>query len=167
MNKQIGEPSAILYALEDELRSALNRDNSHEESNDGMDVAIGVFDLEKRTVSYSGAFRPVILVRENELTEFSASRFPIGYYGDVEKTFVTTEIELKAGDIFYFYSDGYCDQFGGEEVKKFTRKKFKELLLSIQAMPMNDQRSFLEYALKNWRQNEPQTDDVMVIGLKI
>ena len=167
VNKQISEPSEILYALEDELRLALNHDNSRQESYDGMDVAIGVFDFEKNIISYSGAFRPMILVRDEKIIEFAGNRFPIGFYGDVKKEFITIQEELKSGDTFYFYTDGYCDQFGGEEEKKFTRKRFKELLLSIQSMPLCEQKSFLKYALNNWKQNEPQTDDILVLGLKV
>jgi len=167
LNKQISEPSEILYALEDELRLALNYDNSRQETYDGMDVAVGVFDFEKNIVSYSGAFRPMLLIREDKVIEFAANRFPIGFYGDISKEFTTQQETLQAGDAFYFYTDGYCDQFGGEDQKKFTRKRFKELLLSMQSMPMSEQRSFLKYALKNWKQNEPQTDDILVMGLKI
>lgn len=167
IKKGIEEPSDILYALDDELFTALNKQNSEGITNDGMDVALAVFDLEKNTVNYSGAFRPMLLLRENEIIEFEANRYPIGFYGDVKKVFVSKEIELKKGDTFYFFTDGYCDQFGGELKKKFNRKRFKELLLSLQGMEMEEQRSFLQYALLNWRQEEPQMDDILVMGVRI
>lgn len=167
IKKGIEEPSEILYALDDELFNALNKQNSEGVTNDGMDVALAVFDSEKNTVNYSGAFRPMLLARENELIEFEANRYPIGFYGDVEKIFVSKELELKKGDTFYFFTDGYCDQFGGEFKKKFNRKRFKELLLSLQGMEMEEQQSFLQYALLNWRQEEPQMDDVCIIGVRI
>ena len=132
-----------------------------------MDVALAVFDSEKNSVSYSGAFRPMLLLRDHELIEFEANRYPIGFYADVEKIFVSKEIELKKEDTFYFFTDGYCDQFGGELKKKFNRKRFKELLLSLQGMEMEEQHSFLQYALLNWRQDEPQMDDVLVMGVRI
>jgi serine phosphatase RsbU (regulator of sigma subunit) len=165
VKKGITEPSEILYALDEELFAALNKKG--EITNDGMDVALAVFDSEKNSVSYSGAFRPMLLLRDHELIEFEANRYPIGFYGDVEKIFVSKEIELKKEDTFYFFTDGYCDQFGGELKKKFNRKRFKELLLSLQGMEMEEQQSFLQYALLNWRQDEPQMDDVCIIGVRI
>lgn len=167
IKKGIEEPSEILYALDDELFFALNKQNSEGITNDGMDVALAVFDSEKNTVNYSGAFRPMLLLRDKELIEFEANRYPIGFYGDVEKIFVSKELELQKGDTFYFFTDGYCDQFGGEFKKKFNRKRFKELLLSLQGMEMEEQQSFLQYALLNWRQDEPQMDDVLVMGVRI
>ena len=165
VKKGIEEPSEILYALDEELFLALNKDG--EATNDGMDIALGVFDLQKNTITYSGAFRPMLLVRNNEFIEFEGNRYPIGFYGDVEKKFESKQIELKDGDTFYFFTDGYCDQFGGEHKKKFNRNRFKELLLSVQGMEMEEQQSFLQYALLNWRQEEPQVDDVCIIGLRI
>lgn len=167
IKKGIEEPSEILYALDDELYTALNKQNSEGITNDGMDVALAVFDSEMNTVNYSGAFRPMLLARENELIEFEANRYPIGYNGDVEKIFVSKEMKLQKGDTFYFFTDGYCDQFGGELKKKFNRKRFKELLLSLQGMEMEEQQSFLQYALLNWRQEEPQVDDILVMGIKV
>lgn len=165
VKKGITEPSEILYALDEELFAALNKKG--EITSDGMDVALAVFDSENNSVRYSGAFRPMILLRDNELIEFEANRYPIGFYADVEKIFVSKEIELKKEDTFYFFTDGYCDQFGGELKKKFNKKRFKELLLSLQGMEMKEQHSFLQYALLNWRQGEPQMDDVCIIGVRI
>ncbi|MBA3972570.1 MAG: SpoIIE family protein phosphatase, partial [Bacteroidetes bacterium] len=167
VKKGIEEPSEILYALDEELFSALNKKSNGGISNDGMDVALGVFDLKKNTLTYSGAFRPMLLVRDNAFIEFEGNRYPIGFYADVKKKFVSQTIELEENDTFYFFTDGYCDQFGGELKKKFNRKRFKELLLSAQSMEMEEQESFLSYALKNWRQDEPQVDDVCIIGVRI
>lgn len=167
IKKGIEDAAEILYALDDELQLALNKQNNSEITNDGMDVAIAVFDMEQQSIDYAGAFRPMLLVRDNELIEFDANRFPIGFYGDVRKEFRSQKLEVKKGDTFYLFTDGYCDQFGGEEKKKFNRKRFKELLLSAQNMEMDEQESFLQYALNNWKQDEAQVDDVLVIGLKI
>ncbi|MBK7183082.1 MAG: SpoIIE family protein phosphatase [Bacteroidetes bacterium] len=167
VKKGIEEPSEILYALDEELFVALNKKGDGSVTNDGMDVALGVFDFVENTLSYAGAFRPMLLVRDNDFIEFEGSRFPIGFYGDTEKEFTTTTIELKQGDSYYFFTDGYCDQFGGELKKKFNRKRFKELLLSAQSMEMEEQESFLQYAHLNWRQDEPQVDDVLVMGIRL
>lgn len=166
IKKGIENPADILYALDDELYLALNKSKDGVVSIDGMDVAVGVFDFETQTFSYAGAFRPVLVVRDNELIELEASRYPIGFYADVKKVFTAQTIEVKQGDTFYFFTDGYCDQFGGEQKKKFNRKQFKELLLSAQDMEMDEQEAYLQYVLLNWRQDEPQVDDVLVMGIK-
>jgi serine phosphatase RsbU (regulator of sigma subunit) len=122
IKKGLEEPSEILYTLDEELFLALNKQNSEGVTNDGMDVALGVFDLDNHKLIYSGAFRPMIMIRNEEIIEFEANRYPIGFYGDVKKEFVSEEIDLKENDTFYFFTDGYCDQFGGELKKKFNRK---------------------------------------------
>ena len=130
-------------------------------------MSIGVFDFVEQTFSYAGAFRPVLVVRDNELIGLDASRYPIGFYADVKKVFNTQTIETKQGDAYYFFTDGFCDQFGGEKKKKFNRKRFKELLLSAQDMEMSEQEAYLQYVLKNWKQEEFQTDDILVMGIKL
>ncbi len=166
-NKHMEEPSEILYQLDIELQLILNSQTGHETKYDGMDVSIGLFDFDREQILYSGAFRPMLLVRDSEVIEFKPNRYPIGFYDDVKKEFITQQLKLKKGDSFYFFTDGYCDQFGGEKLKKFNRKRFKELLLFVQSMEMDEQESFLSYAFNNWRQNEPQMDDILIIGIKI
>lgn len=165
VKKALDDPAEMLHALDEEL--ALELHHEGRENTDGMDVAIAVLDREMHTISYAGAFRPMLRVRENVIEEFAPNRFPIGFYGDAEKTFVTRTEPVLPGDTFYLFTDGYCDQFGGEQKKKFNRVRFKELLLSVQTMPLAEQASFLKYALRNWRQEEPQVDDVLVIGLRV
>jgi PAS domain S-box-containing protein len=167
IKKGVEDPAEILYALDEELYLALNKSKDGVVSIDGMDVAIGVYDFVEQTFSYAGAFRPVLVVRDNELIELDASRYPIGFYADVTKVFTTHTIDIKQNDAFYFFTDGYCDQFGGEKMKKFNRKRFKELLLSAQDMEMSEQEAYLQYVIKNWRQDESQTDDILVMGIKL
>jgi len=163
----IDDPSAILYQLDKELIEELNKDDGRDITNDGMDVAVAVVDTEQRTLTYAGAFRPMLLLRKGEIIEFEANRFPFGFYGDSPKRFESRSIELLEDDTFYLFTDGFCDQFGGEDKKKFNRKRFKELLVFIQSMSLTEQEAFLKYALLNWRQDEPQVDDVLVIGVKV
>lgn len=167
VKKGIEEASEILYALDEELFLSLNKKSNETVTYDGMDVALGVFDFDKNELTYSGAFRPMLLIRDNAFIEFEGNRYPIGFYADVKKEFVSKTIKLKEDDTFYFFTDGYCDQFGGENKKKFNRKRFKELLLSAQSMEMDEQESFLQYALLNWKQEEQQVDDILVLGIKI
>jgi len=163
----IEDPAEILYRLDDELLIELNKDDGRDITNDGMDVAIAVIDTAGNTITYAGAFRPMLLLRKGEFIEFEANRFPIGFYGNSVKHFTSQTLELEPDDTFYLFTDGFCDQFGGERKKKFNRVRFKELLLSAQSMPLKEQEAFLKYALVNWRQDEPQVDDVLVIGIKV
>ncbi len=167
VTRGIEDPAEILYAVDRELYIELNKDDGRDISRDGMDVAITVTDSETKMLQYAGAFRPMLLIRGQEIIEFQANRFPIGFYGDTEKVFTSHEFQLQAGDAYYLFTDGFCDQFGGEQKKKFNRKRFKELLLSVQSMSFDEQEGFLQYALLNWRQDEPQVDDILVIGMKV
>ncbi|MBQ20153.1 MAG: hypothetical protein CMD31_05310 [Flavobacteriales bacterium] len=167
IKKGLEDPAEILYALDEELFLALNKNSQNAVTNDGMDVSIGVYDFAEQTFSYSGAFRPLLLVRDGNIIELEANRYPIGFYADVKKKFVTQSITMQQNDTFYYFTDGYCDQFGGERKKKFNRKQFKELLLAAQTMEMEEQEAYLQYVLLNWRQEEPQVDDILVMGIKV
>ena len=163
VKRNLANPADILFALDEELQSALLTEGAA----DGMDIALAEIDLDTKKLKFSGAFRPLVLIRDGKLIEHKASKYPIGLYAGIEKKFDLHEVDLQPGDALYLFSDGYSDQFGGENNKKFNRKHFYELLLSIQDMNLTEQASFLEYAHNNWKQDEPQTDDVLVIGLKI
>jgi PAS domain S-box-containing protein len=163
VKKSPASPAEILYALDEELQLAFPGENV----SDGMDVALCEIDLEQKVVSFSGAMRPLVLVRDGKPAEIKGSKFPIGAFTGVRKQFALHRLQASAGDSLYLFSDGYADQFGGERSKKFQKKNFYELLASMQHMDMTEQSSFLEYAHNNWRQHEEQTDDILVIGLKI
>ena len=163
VKRNLANPAEILFALDEELQSALLTEGAA----DGMDIALVEIDLDTKKLKFSGAFRPLVLIRDGKIIEYKASKYPIGLYAGIEKKFDLHEFDLQTGDTLYLFSDGYSDQFGGENSKKFNRRNFYELLLSIQDMNLSEQASFLEYAHNNWKQDEPQTDDLLVIGLKI
>ncbi len=167
VKKGVTDPSEIMYALDAALEKVWTENNKTETSSDGMDIALLVIDKKQKTFRFAGAFRPLLLLRSNEITEFAGSRFPIGHYADIKKTFNCIEESYEANDTFYLFSDGFPDQFGGEDKRKFNKKRFKELLLTAATMEMDEQESFLQYALNNWKQQEIQTDDILVLGLKI
>jgi serine phosphatase RsbU (regulator of sigma subunit) len=114
---------------------------------------------------YAGAFRPIVIVRQGQTMELKASRFPLGFYNDVEKIFEEQVILLQPGDMLYLFTDGFIDQFGGEENKKLNKRNFRELLKTVAEMPVTEQEAFLEYSFNNWKQETEQTDDVLVIGI--
>ncbi len=167
VKRGICSPREILYILDGELQEALQQESFSANATDGMDVSIGVFDRAAQTLQFGGAFRPALLLRAGEIIELEASRFPIGFYADVPKVFEELTVNTQPGDQVYFFTDGFCDQFGGEAKKKFTRKRFRELLQGMEHMPMSDQLSFISYALRNWQQEEEQTDDILVAGVRL
>jgi len=167
VKREIEDPSNILTVLDADINNLLQKEDSYDVMSDGMDVALIVIDIETQLLKFAGAMRPLWIVRNNKVIEIKGDRFPIGYFYGVEKSFSNIEFELEKDDQLYLFSDGYADQFGGEKNKKFNRKKMKELLISVNSMSSQDQQGFLEYSLKNWRQEIEQTDDVLIIGLKI
>lgn len=166
LNKKIKTVSGILYELDKELFKCINSYGT-ELSSDGMDVAVISISKKTNRLHFAGALRPMIIVRKEQVIELRASRFPLGFYNDVEKIFDEQVILLQPGDNLFLFTDGFIDQFGGGENKKLNKRNFKELLKMISEMPVDEQESFLEYSFNNWRQEEEQTDDVLVVGIKI
>jgi PAS domain S-box-containing protein len=166
LNKKIKAPSQILYELDKELFKSINS-YTNEISNDGMDAAIVCLNKKTNRLHFAGAYRSLLIIRKQDVIEFKANRYPLGFYCDIEKIFEEQVILLEPGDELFLFSDGYADQFGGEENKKFNKRNLKELLKTIADMPMDEQEGFLDYALSNWKQDQEQTDDVLVIGIKI
>lgn len=167
INKKLSDVSEILLQLDVELAQAINS-NQSVENNDGMDIGLVCLDPAARTVEFAGAFRPLLVARaDGSQLDIAGSRYPIGFYSNVEKRFDKHVLQLEQGDALYLLTDGYTDQFGGEHNKKLNRRNFKELIGSMAGMDMAEQEAFLEYALNNWKQSNEQTDDILVIGLKM
>jgi serine phosphatase RsbU (regulator of sigma subunit) len=153
--------------LDKEVQLALKQ-HSNESTKDGMDIALLVMDQEKKHLHYAGAHRPLYLVRDKKLSEFGATKLPIGgfNYGE-NKYFDQKQIDFKPGDQYYIFSDGYADQFGGDKGKKFMLKNFKNLLISISDLSMDKQEESLREAYNKWKGNLDQVDDALVIGIRI
>ncbi len=102
-----------------------------------------------------------------ELKEIKADRMPIGYYQGKDKTFTNHDIQLEIGDTFYLFTDGFVDQKGGKEKKKFMSKNFKNLLLEIHDQPMYDQKGILDKKLTDWMASNSQIDDILLVGVRV
>jgi PAS domain S-box-containing protein len=166
------KPNEILDALHPALMHALRQDVEGSTSLDGMDVALCTIDYTNRKLWYAGAMRPLMLSRQNdagewELTEIRGTRRPIGGKPDPNaKPFELHEFELKSGEGFYIFSDGYPDQFGGPDRKKYMTGRFRKFLHSLRPLKMQDQSRRLEEEYDQWRGAMEQVDDVMVIGVR-
>ncbi len=160
---KVTNPSRILSVLDRKLLMKLQQHNV----NDGMDIAMLIFDEENHQVNFAGANNPLYYVRNGEMHQIKGTKFPIGSTQyKTKKKFENHLIDYQPGDTFYIFTDGFQDQFGGEEGRKYYKKQFRELLLSISNLPMKEQKNYLEEDLKKWQGDQPQTDDILVIGIK-
>lgn len=141
-------------------------EKSETDIKDGMDISLCVLDTSTNELQFSGANNSLLIVREGELIKLKGDRQPIGYSHEM-KSFTTHNIQLKEKDRIYAFSDGYSDQFGGEKGKKFRSKNLEELLLSIQDLPLAEQKNVLLDTFNSWRGSAEQTDDVCVVGVEV
>jgi serine phosphatase RsbU (regulator of sigma subunit) len=162
----IEKPSAILGIMNKELEKTFSRQkNIGTIIRDGMDIGLCAIDMKTKKLEYSGAFFPLYLFRSNSLIEIKGDKLIIGM-NPSGMEYTNNEIDLREDDILYIFSDGYVDQFGGTENKKFMYRRFRYLLTTIHRFPLSDQKAILEDNLRNWTNGNPQIDDIMVIGFK-
>lgn len=166
--QKVTMPDRILYELDQKLIDTLRKQSPEEEVNDGLDIAIITLDIEKNQLYFAGAKNPLYWVQNGEIKQIAGSKFPIG--GSTQysyKFFELKKINIQTGDSFYLASDGFQDQFGGEKGKKYLKSRFRELLHKLSGQPMATQATTLEETLVQWQGIEQQTDDILVIGLKV
>jgi serine phosphatase RsbU (regulator of sigma subunit) len=166
IERNIFLPNDILNSQRKEIIQALNPTGSREESKDGMDCVLCVYDFNKMLLHFAAANNPLWLVRNNELIEYKADKMPVGKYHDKVTSFALQTIELQKGDVIYTSTDGFSDQFGNNG-KKLTKKKFKEELLKIHLQPMENQKEYLNLFFEGWKSGVEQIDDVCLVGVRI
>jgi serine phosphatase RsbU (regulator of sigma subunit)/Tfp pilus assembly protein PilF len=170
VGKGVTSPGEILNRLHDGVRVALKQDTSKMETSDGMDIALCAIDSSEKKLEYAGALRNLYIARANakDLEIVKANKQSIGgLKSDEKKTFTNHVVQLNTGDAFYIFSDGYADQFGGKEGKKFMMKRLKDLLLSVQPLSMKEQERALDRTIEDWKGGREQVDDILVIGIRI
>jgi serine phosphatase RsbU (regulator of sigma subunit) len=133
-----------------------------------MDMALVAFDSKKFTLEFAGAYNPVYVVRKGEVFTYKGDRFPIGMtaVGD-KKNFTNKTVDIQPGDMIYMCSDGYADQFGSEDVKKYKSGNVKQLLSTIWDLPVNEQRERLSNEIMAWKGDLEQVDDILFVGTRI
>ncbi|HNS11038.1 MAG TPA: SpoIIE family protein phosphatase [Bacteroidia bacterium] len=162
----ITNPAQILNHLNNGIISALKQRS--DEVSDGMDIAICSFDLQKNILEYSGANRPLYLLRNGEIKEIKPDKLAIGGFRlKTEAEFTSHHLELIAGDQIYIFSDGFADQFGGEKGKKLLSKRLREKLVSLGNIPMKEQEKLLNQYFDDWKGHFEQVDDVLLIGIRV
>ena len=166
LERNISSPKEILHQLNLEIRKSLRQDDAETESKDGMDIALCKFSSDLRTLTYAGANRPLWIIRNKQLVQYNPVKQSIGGMLTAHD-FTETTVALESGDSVYIFSDGYADQFGGPEGKKFMSRKLKELMCTISTLKPAEQRAELDTALVAWRGNLTQVDDILVIGIRV
>ncbi len=166
LNKGIIQPDQVINHLREEIIHALKQKDSESEIKDGMDICVCLLDPEKRSLQFAGAFCPLWILSKGELTEIKGDKMPVAIH-ETMKPFTNHWIDLKQGDTFYIFSDGFVDQFGGPNQKKYLSKNFKVTLGELQAKTMYDQGAELDRIFEEWREDVEQIDDVTVIGVRV
>lgn len=166
----VNSPGEALDYLNTKLIELLNSKN-HENINDGMDIAMIAVDLESGHTQFAGANNPVLIFRKNNneysIEEIKGDKQPIGASKLMEhRKFTNHTFKLNKGDTIYLFSDGYADQFGGSEGKKYKYKRFKEFLLSMQNESLTEQKNKLYEEFINWKGDLDQVDDICIIGIR-
>lgn len=161
-------PDAILEELDAKLYLQLNKDSGSGETRDGMDVAVVTFEKDSGNCYFAGASRPIVICSANRVEVIPGSKFPVGgYLGEGKKIFTRHELSVHSGDSIYLFTDGYADQFGGPKGKKFKYKKLQELIANMCSSAMQHQKEKIQLAFSEWKGEQEQVDDILVVGLRI
>lgn len=160
-------PSEVLNELHKDVVKTLRQDDPENKAADGMDVAICRIDKKNKEVLYSGAHRPLYILKDGEVDQIKGDKFPIGgmqYKGENE--FTDASVKFKGGESIYFFSDGLPDQFGGPDKLKFGPKRIRKLIEENNAKPLEEQKEVLSKAFEEWMGEDKQIDDVLMLGIK-
>lgn len=160
-------PEQCLHFLDKQVTRSLHQEGEARESRDGMDIGLCALHTDSMLCQFSGANIPMYLVREGEVLEYDSLKESIGGFNERGKEFYSHEFLLLPGDCIYMTTDGFIDQFGGEKGKKFMRRRFKEMLVKIHALPMKEQQEMIQEEFRLWAGDRKQIDDVLVIGIRI
>jgi len=156
----------VLNKLRTDIINYLNEKDPDSNVKDGMDIAFCIIHTDSKTVEFAGAFNPLIVVRNGEMTITEPDRMPVGYVGDDEKGFTNNLLEMKKGDCMYMFSDGFQSQFGGPKDKKYNKRRFYSFLESLYSLPIDKQAEHINNEYQNWRGQNEQVDDVSILGIK-
>ena len=166
-NSNTPRANDILNELREQIIKALGQTGERDEAREGMEMALCIVDFKHRIVQFSGAFRPMYLIREGELSVINGDRMPIGIYEEKKVSFSNKEVPFKENDMIYLFTDGYVDQIGGLQRKTFKSVRFKKLLKEICRKPLEEQKSILREEHEIWRSGQEQIDDILILGVEL
>ncbi|OJJ17979.1 hypothetical protein BKI52_29425 [marine bacterium AO1-C] len=161
----ITSPEAILHELDRNIHYALNQDKTS--NRDGMDIGILLIDFKQRQLEFAGAKNNLLYIHEGCLYETKGHMLSVGGYPEYKRTFEKVTLPLVPNTHYYLTSDGYTDQFGGPQGKKFLRSRFKSLLLDMHMLPMEEQSTIIQNTFTHWKLDQEQIDDILVMGFTL
>jgi len=168
-NKHIHSLQAneILNQLRDYIIKSLHQTGATNEAKDGIDIALCIIDSEKQRLQFAGAHNPLYIINNNQIKIIKGDRMPVSIHQNAHKSFENHEIDFEENDIIYLFSDGYSDQIGGPQNRKFMSRNFQTLLLDIHKKPMEIQKQMLDKTFEDWKGDNIQLDDILIIGIKL
>jgi len=166
IRKNILKPSMILEKLHDGVVSSLTKNIHDTELIDGMDISLCTIDPVKKFLEFSGARQSLVLIRNRKVELIKGDNLPIGFLYKSQRNYKSHIINIKNKDTVYILTDGYCDQFGGKDNDKFMSARFFDLLLNMQKSSMARQEEILHSTIEQWKGDNDQLDDILVIGMR-
>lgn len=163
---KVDDSDQLLLTMNRELESAFFKEESGKPLiKDGIEMSICIIDKKTRVMEFSGAFLPVYIVRDDKLIEIKGDKKNV-VQSFAMVSFNRSTFTLQDGDLLYLFSDGYADQFGGPENKKFMYRRLRHLLLTISKYPLPDQQRILDETIDSWMEGHDQIDDMMILGVR-
>jgi serine phosphatase RsbU (regulator of sigma subunit) len=156
----------ILNTLRDNIIDSLHQSQENDRK-DGMDISMCVFDNDTREVQFAGAYNPLFIFRDEDIIEVPADKMPVGFHRKKDLTFSTRVMPYVSEDVYYLFSDGFIDQFGGKHGRKFLKGNFKSLLATVGELSLEDQKELIMTAFVDWKGDNHQIDDILVLAVKI
>jgi serine phosphatase RsbU (regulator of sigma subunit) len=161
-------PSLLLDKLNKGVSETLNQTSEDSKLRDGMDIALCTINFKTLELQYAGAYNPLFIVRGGEFIEVKGDNIAIGSYIENQTNkYNNHKIQLQKGDTIYVFTDGYVDQFGGPDGKKFKLPQFKTMLSTMSGVPLEQQQQIIEKAIEEWRGRLQQVDDILIIGVRV
>lgn len=165
---KLDRPVDILEALNSGVTTTFKERDEDNAVKDGMDIALCCVDYTTMKLEFAGAYNPALIIRNGELIQLKGDKCPIGAFSRrAAAGYTHQEMDVQKGDMIYVFSDGYTDQFGGDNSRKFLMSNFRKLLMDVHQLPVNEQKDKMEEVLFDWMKYESQLDDILVIGIRV
>lgn len=170
LNEHVGQYSnfdsaKILGSLREKIRTNLHQTKHNDSSSDGIDMGVVIIDNTTNKVCFAGGNIPLWIYNNNKINKYNSDRMPVGVYIGDDQPFTNHYLQLEKGDTLYMFSDGFPDQFGGDNNRKLMMSGFMALLESIADQDIQKQPQLLEQQLQNWKKDNRQIDDILVVGV--
>ena len=163
-NTQIEE---VLNILRAHIIKSLKQDNAQDNTMDGMDISLLKVNKQNHKLEFAAAGHRIYLLRDGQCHDYKGDAFPVAYYHGKERSFNLHEIDIQEGDTIYLTTDGFLDQFGGPNRNKFGLIRFKELIVENKSQNIKNQKDQFMAAFRQWKEEQNQIDDILVMGIKI